>query len=58
MRDLRDGHIPECFGALIGYPTGTGAVHDPAPLAAAVHERWAAVRDRGHPGAGVTAGTG
>ena len=38
VRDLRDGHIPECFGALIGYPTGTGAVHDPAPLAAAVHE--------------------
>jgi len=36
--DITTSALPEgCFGALVGYPTGTGAVRDLRPLAEQVH---------------------
>jgi len=37
VRDIRAGDLPECFGALVGYPSGTGGVWDLGGVADAVH---------------------
>ncbi len=43
VRDLRTEDLPECFGVLVGYPTGTGEIRDLRAVARAAHEAGALV---------------
>ncbi len=39
ISDLRTEPVEDCFGALISYPTSSGALHDDAALIEEVHQR-------------------
>ena len=39
VTDLRTQPLEDCFGALLSYPTTSGAVHDDAALIDAIHAR-------------------